>query len=626
MSSNKKDKQTDPLVLELMDRFEWAWNDAQQYLRIMQEIQQNYDNQADEFKWPTVTNMPVPSAFNAVEKALPQAIDFLFPRKEMIRLTPLDDTTGEMKMEQVQRAERFLEHQLRSVMKLKKNAFKTIKDCYKQGIGYGIVEQINVTPFVSDRIHVAGGTKDKTTRQMILSKDPVRSLRYKYINAAQIIPTPDGSECNGPKRASTIYYFDIYNEQEFRDLMSKLPVDGDPQNARGDVEEIIQLARDREFSTRVPIQDMIAELAGAKMKARHDYDKHMPVQIPVIKCYSEKQHVWIAVGERNIWKEESTYQTLRCPICKATAWPDSDRWFPTSPPWVTRRLARGYSVFVNALMDMLTQYFDPPMVYNSVKLQPHGVPEGMPGEKIAVEGTGTIQDAIGYLQSPPIPGQIFTIGDMLKGVFGDAVNQPEFLNNPTAGVMRGGGFAFGDANKPITMRDALAAAILETNWLDDVVTQTMIEVQTMAMAGSGKLSYVDRVETYDPETDRHVESIEKIDVTEEDIVRVYNIEIDLDIKHSNSVQETQARFGEYDRLINNPLCDQYEVTSQFVNDDAKFRRLVPSRKKARQEQEERRQAELEAIRTGQANAQIGAPEGNAGEQALAGAGAAALGG
>ncbi len=608
----------DPLVEETMKRFEWAFNESIQWLNILDECQQNYDNEPDDFKWSTISQVPIPVLFNSVEKALPQIYDYVFPRKSMLRMTPTDD---DVSMEQIQKSERYLEHMIKSVMRLKKTSYNTVKDCFKLGLGYGIVEQISITPFVSNRITAKGGTTVKEGRQMQLAKKAVRSVRYKYINPGQIIPTPDGSECNGSKRASTIFYFDIYRENEFRDLYNDLPTDGEEVDVKGNLEEIIAIAKEKRYTSKVPIQDIIASLAGIDMKLPEN-DDFMPVLIPVLKCYSEKQHLWIACGEKLIWRDEESFQTLRCPVVKATAWPDSDRWYPTAPPWVTRRLARGINVYANALLDMLAHYFDPPMVYNSSALSNYGPPKGVPGEKIAADGNpGRLEDILGYLKSPPMPSQIFTVGDLLNRMYGDSLNQPEFLQNASAGIMRGGGFAFGDLNKPMTMRDALAASMLESGWLEDVVNQTMIEVQTMAMAGTGKISFTERSEDYDEKTDEFKEKLVRVDITQDDIVRAYDIEVDLDIKHDSSIEATNSRFAIFDRLAKDPDVDQYENKSIMVNDDAKFRRLMPSRKKARQQQEERRLAELKAIEAGQAQAQPGSEAGNAniGGQAAEGA-------
>lgn len=622
MAKNKSDTR-DSLVEEMMDIFEWAYREATYYLNGLDEIQQVYDNEPDVSQWPTFTQMPAPYAFNAVEKQLPQAVDYLFPRKQMLHLNPIDDV---MDMESIQRSERYLQHTIRNVLKLKKNGYPTIKDCFKLGIGYGIVEPINVTPFVSKRISVRGGTKEQKMRQMQLSNKVIRSVRYKYISPAQVIPTPDGSTCNGNNRASTVFYLDFYSEEQIRDLYSDAVTDGEDKKLLGTADEIIQLARDRDFNTRVPVADMIAALGGMNLKLGKNHNERIPVLVPVLKCYSEKQHIWIACGEKVIWKEENVYQTMRCPITKATAWPDAERWYPTTPPWVTRKLSRGLSVFTCAMVDMLAQYFDPPMVYNAAALD-GDPPKGNAGEKIPMKGLGRLEDAVGYLKSPPMPPAMFSVGDMLRQVYGDAVNQPEFMANAQAGIMRGGGFAFGDLTKPITMRDALAAAILETTWLDDVIRQTMIEVQLMAMSGTGKLSFVERAEEYDDESNEFIEKINRVDVTEDDIVRVFEVELDLDIKHDNSLQEQQNIFARYDRLAQNPFVDQYENTAQLIGDDAKIRRMMPSRKKVREQQEEERQAKLEATRAGQAQEQQGAgAEQGVAEQALAGAGAQALGG
>ena len=67
-----------------------------------------------------------------VEKALPAAVDYLFPAMKFISLNPVEQGVD---MDSVRKSESALQNMVMNRMKLKRNSYATIKDCFKLGVG-----------------------------------------------------------------------------------------------------------------------------------------------------------------------------------------------------------------------------------------------------------------------------------------------------------------------------------------------------------------------------------------------------------------------------------------------------------------------------------------------------------
>uniref|UniRef100_A0A6M3L7V5 Portal protein n=1 Tax=viral metagenome TaxID=1070528 RepID=A0A6M3L7V5_9ZZZZ len=610
MAANRNPPKTmDAKVLEYQDIFAWAFDAALTHLGKMKEMQNAYDQNIDSKKWPTVSEIPIPMMFVMVERALGEAVEYLFPTSDFLRLNPIYPG---VKMESVRRSEWALQHMIRKIMALQQNSYATIKDCFRLGVGYGIIEPIMRSyPQAYEKIGMVGEEEVARTRTLGVSV-PKRSLRYRYLAPGQVVPTPDGTDFNGDNRVSAAFFIDSYSAGDFEDLYKRDVVDGEQVKLKGDPKKIIEEAKTLGFFTRTSIVDVVAKLAGYDLTKTNDANQHIRPRVPVMKVYEKHKHTWIANGTTIILEEEEDAQTLRCPLLKCSAWPDGLRWYPMSTPEATYKLAMGANVFVNAMFDLITEYMKPAMLYDKTKFGSKA-PERGPNSMIGV--SGSIDQAMGHLRGPEIPVQLFTVGDMCERLFSDGVGQRRMLEQGQAGLMRGGAFAFEDYLRSSSGRSRLAGAILETGWLESACYQTLILMQSI-IGPDGETFVVRKM------GDNKEAYIDEMSVTENDLVNAYTLELDLAEKFkSNSVSFAQ-RAQDFQIGNASPYTDKYQVYVEYYGNEAKARRLLKS-----QEEIERIEAQQRALQMAQETAaRTAGPQPGMAEQGLMGAGAAALAG
>ena len=611
-------KKTKDVVAEgYMETFEWAYRKSSKNFERMEELQNIYDNVIDSASMPTVSEIPIPMIFTMVEKSLPTAMSYLFPKDDrFIRLNPLQFGTS---IESITRVEDALQDTVMNRVRLHDAGIETIKDCMKLGIGYGIVDTVVVTPPIAfiKQLNI-GGTVQST--RVIEAGTPVRAIRYKYVNPGRIVVTPDGTDFNGDRAPSISFYVDYYSDRQFRNLYAEQPVDGENKELLGNVEEIIDEARNEGFNPRIPITDIIAKLAGYKIHLDSpEKDKPYPVIIPVVKCYEPNRHIWIANGTRVIFDQSSKLQTMRCPLVKACAWPEGERWYPMTPVEAAYKMSLGVNIWFNAVFDLLTNVLKPVMAYDKTKF-PNGAPERGPNGTIGL--SGPIRDGVDYIRPPDMPNQLFTVGELLQRVYGEAVGQSSFLDNAQPGLLRGGAFAFESLLQTTSGRERLVGAILETRWLESSIQQILLNMQLNA--GDDPVIFERR--QYKRETGE--EYISQYTVTPDDLINAFEVELSLAEKYKNTAANFANRQADMQAGMGSPYTDKWEVMREFYGSDARAKRLLKSKEEvARMEEEEIRANNMQrAIGIQEGIGAIEQQQSNQGEQALAGAGAAALGG
>lgn len=599
----------EPAAQDIMEIFEFAYNESYSDLQRLEDLQQMYDNTVNESAWPTSSKMPIPLLFTMVEKSLPGVMDYLFPVNKFVRLNPMEPGIS---MDNISKSEWALQYTLKSRMKVARYALRSIKDCYKLSVGYGIVEPIVVTPPAVVVNKIVKGGKVIANSRMIGMGQPKVTLRYRYLTPGQIIVTPDGSDFNGPGSVSWSFFIDTYSEDEFRDMYKTQPTDGEKPILKGDVEEIIKEARSLSFDARTAIVDVVAALGGVDLQRTNKPNKKIPVSIPVVKAYSTHKHVWIANGTRVIFDQSDKYQNLRTPLVKASAWPDGERWYPMSVAEAAQKMAIGVNVWMNAIFDLMTYAVKPTMIYDSTKTKGGKPPERGPNADIGVGGP--VRDSAQYLQPPQMPDGMFTIGDKLQQMYSQVIGQE--LDAVQPGMMRAGAFSFESLLQSMTGRQKMGSTILETGFLEPIVEQTLIYMQS----NIGPEGETFAMRDWNPEDGK--EYIKEMSLTEQDLVNAYEIELDLKAKHENSAIDQQQRLADFNAFKDDDYIDQYELRLQTLDDDSKARRMLPSREQAREIQAQKRQI---AMMQAAAEGQQGAPA-VPGRQEMALAGAARVGG
>jgi hypothetical protein len=277
-----------------------------------------------------------------------------------------------------------------------------------------------------------------------------------------------------------------------------------------------------------------------------------------------------------------------------------------------QQMAIGVNIWVNAMFDLLTHIVKPTLVYDKGATG-NKPPERGPNSVVGVT-SADVTRAAAYLPTPPMPQGLFSVGDMLQQMYGSAIGQESFATQPTAGLVRGGANAFESMLQTTTGREQLAGVVLETGFLSSAINQILLYMQTMI--GENPETY--RMRNWDKSTTR--ETIEELTVTEDDLVHVYDVALDLKVKHRNSAANASMRYNEFSMLKGDPYVDQYELRRRLIEDEDDFQRLVVSRDRAQEIEQEDRAAEIRAREMAIAKAQSAqqpaqTPEG----QALAGA-------
>jgi len=572
----KKSRNIDPEAQEIMDIFDWAFNKSIKPLQRLEQFQNLYDNIVNTDAWPTVSKIPVPLHFSTVEENLASAMEYLFPKYGFIRVVPRE---SKVSIDNVRKTERALMQTLTTRMCVQKSAYPIIKDCFKLGLGYGIVEPFFVSPGASSvKVVRRGGKEIARSRVMQVGKKQ-KSIRLRHITAGQIIVTPDGSDFNGPLAPSWRFFVDIYNEPSFNAMWS----DGGDLML-GKAKSIVDEARELGFVSSTPIVDFVAALAGIDVRNdAREQRKKFPVHIPVIKCYTDNRHVWIANGRHIIFDQEDQYQTLRTPLIKASAWPEGHIWYPMTAVEAAQKLAIGLNVWINALFDLMTHIIKPTMLYNANVIKK---PDRGPQSDIRV--AGGVGDAATYLAPPEMPNGLFAVGDFLAQHYGNATGRKQFLQEMKPGMLRGGAYAFESLLQSSTGRERLAGAILETGFLQSVVEQTLIYMQ-LGIPQSGD-TFMER--RYNPSL--REEYIEEMSVTEDDIIHAYDVVVDLKNKYKMSAIDQQSKMTEFQAMLNDPYVNQYELHRDFISDEERAERLLISQDEANAMQEQKQQIEMQA--------------------------------
>lgn len=603
MATDKDRKDTE----EVIQQFKLAYDAVVPHWQRMQRLQASYENIIDLNNWPTMSEIPIPLMFMTVEQALPYVVDYLFPDQRFIELTPRSSAVDR---QSVENAETALHYTLMRKMQLKKVGLKTLKDCYKLGVGYGMVEPKIITPPVAiTNKAFFGGRRVASMRQMALG-EPVLVESYRYLSPGQVVPMPDG---DSPDNVSGYFILDVYSEDDFRDMYTQSKAAYKKLVYKGDVEKIIEEAKGRNFHSNLQCGDFMAILGGKDLTMTNSGQETGSVQVPVLKFYSKHRCVWIANGTTKIYEVKDKYQTLKGPLVKASAWPDGDRWFPMSITEASEKLSYGVNVFFNAMMDLTTKHLNPQRVVNDRAV--------LDSRKLSrdpfadIHSTGDAREAVAFLQMPPIPQQLFGMGDMLQNWHAQANAQPMALNGQgSPGLVRSGANAFESLLQNPIGREKLAAAVLEMGWLNDVVERTIILMQLMVPDSGERIV----TSSFDSQTGDRM-FIEKT-ITPDDLRQVYDFEINLRAKLRNSVAEFGNRAALFDRLVQYPQYVDIKGAFEYLaGDDYVKRRVLLPDDVIRQNQQAEQMMTMQERAAGVAKATEGGPPTSLGQQAAAGA-------
>jgi hypothetical protein len=562
------DKKLSEYIREI---FEESFKAALPALERMEKMQKAYECQLPE-NWATYSQIYLPYIRTAVEQALPNVMNYLFPTSGMISLTP----RAPMPYSAVQNVSDYLEDLVMKRISLKQNGLLTLKDAMKFNVGYGIVETEIVTapePVVNT---IFGGQEPVEIRRMELGA-PRETIKYNYVNWRLVVPTPDG---DNPDDVTGVFHLVPMREDALKAMYA---LDASRENPvyKGNPEEIIRNVRaDKCSMAHYPIWWIMNKFSGSSnviknIKILNEMNRIVvnekaPVVVPILKCYFKNEHIWMAPDGTIIYHVKDDVQTLKCPIIRACPVPDGGNWFPVGDVEASRDAADGANVFKNALMDLLTRVLHPTTIVNRMVVQDDNV--GMEPYGI-INAFGKVGDAISYAQPPPLPNGIIGIGDDLENQMSIALGQPrQFQGQGTAGVMRGGGGAFESLLQTTMARSKLSGAVLEMGWLERVVDNVLILAQVLGLD-----------DAYITKDDLSKSFIEKT-ITAADLRNSFMVSVNLDDKFRRTPSERAMELALYRDVIKQNPRFNWQAADEWILGDKELARRLRADEQTMQQQ------------------------------------------
>jgi len=586
---------------DFVEIMKWSFDQQRSDYESLVDMQKSYDNKINSAMWPTESEIPIATAFTMVQNTMADVYPGMFPNMNFIRLIPNERGIGSDVLE---RAEFAVDVTVKRTVKLQQASLFSLISTLKQGVGYGIIEPHIITPEASRQI-IAG---NKSTRQMSIGM-PKTSIRYRDINTCAIVPYPSGVDFNGPKATEMSFYLDDMPEDEFRELFKTQPAYGEDKALVGDPEEIIKQAKTDGVVNLSGIVDLIEQTAGRRrMYGSQMVNDRIPVRIPILKCYMPRRHVYVVPLAKPviIYDEKEKYQTLRVPLIKWDAWPDSDKWFGMSAPKADLVRGTAYNVWFNFFFDAMTWMANRNLIYSDDAFNKKR-PNMAPNEAYGVKGDD-VGKAARWLEPPRIDpaalqfgGEIRQIGDTITGQ--SDMTQKNFT--------RGGAMAFQDLLSSAKGRSRMMMSILEMNGLQNSIEQIMVY---MKLNAEGDEYY--RRPAWDRKAGR--QTTEEMRVSSDDINHSFDLMLDLEAKRRYGAIESNDKFGLFDRVIKEPDANRAEAWRILFPDDTLYNRMMKS-----EEEIERAQLENRVMELRQGQQQGGAPT-SIEQQSAQGAGALAV--
>jgi hypothetical protein len=536
-------------VESYMKIFSWAFSKSKKdYSRIV-SLQQSYDNKSLDSAWPTTSKIPIAAFFEATSKAVPIALDGIFSPATRIRLHGLEPG---ITIDQIKKSELALHDLVTYRMKAHRSSIPIVNDVFKCGVGFGIVEPIYVSPPSSFQVSSRG----RSTRVMQIG-EARQDLRVRYVVPSQICVTPDGSNFNavsGGNPVSVAFLFDSYNEDQLRDMYTDSVLDGEKPEMLGNVEAIIEEARTTGFTSETTIETLVKQMAGISPKSNLPDNENIPCRVPVLKVYDlyKRRHLWVANGTTIIHDKFDEFQTMRCPLLKASAWMDGTRFYPMSTPEAFQKIGWTKNIIINLFLDILTKQLKRPIVYNSEMFDKE--PSFGPDDRIRTSSPDARMGAA-YMEGPRVDATALTFYEYVNQIGRQVWGQKDYMEK---NFTRGGGQAFSELLSTTEGMSRLQWTILEMTFVESMYNQALIFLQTSV----NQQGIVVRQRKSNKTTGK--EELLDITVTEDDLVHGYELSLDLGEKKRLGAMESQTSLAVYDRKIASPYFDHASVSEDML--------------------------------------------------------------
>jgi len=505
MKKTNKDKKHH--VEELLEMFQFAYKESAVHFKRMATAAASYEGKINISTWPTLSRISFPFNWNIVEQQLPFVMGYLFPKGRWPTLVPAE---AGVDLQAISRVEDYLRYLMIVVMRIPKVTHLILKDCIRYAVGYGLAdhEYISVPDVVQKDLYRGS---EKLASKVVTGMRGKLSPIIRYVHPARVIPMPDGSDTDGPARADHFVLL-TYPEVAFREMFKS------DDRYTGNVEEIIKESRNLGCDARVKYQTIMARIAGVEASGRINED--VPVLVPVLIYYGLKEKTYIAAGKyiiREVHAEGD--EVLVSDLIKFSAWPDGEQWFPTGPFEAGQSVGDGANLWYNGLVDLATYSMNPTRVLNKSMFGNNAVPPVGPNQDLEVYGDPS--KAARYMDLPPFPQQLFAMGDMLQDQLGRTGGHPAALDRMVPGLVRGGSNALETMISSSTGRQLLAAMMIKTGGMQDMISKILIKAQ--GMIGEGGDMFISR--EYDSKKKENTVVEQTITMT--DLAHAFRVYLDI---------------------------------------------------------------------------------------------------
>jgi hypothetical protein len=549
----------DKFVEYVVDLFKQSLDIHQPDFLRMQSLQNAYDLIEDAPR-NTMADLYMPVIRTAVEVALPSMMEYLFPRTgNMFSLRP---SSKMIPYETVSKAQDYFNDLILDKIGIESPALLALKDAIKHNIGYMITEYKAITPLEEfSNIIFSGGKEVGRTKTVGQGAERIVTS-CRYLHWASVVPTPDGGK---PSDVTCTFLLDFIRSDQLEELYATDAASETPA-FKLSAKEIIKEARENKLDgylfpmwfVATQITGGVSSRAGVNKQlfneiSRRTGNPHAPVNVPILKCYFQNRHVWLANGRHIIRDDKDTAHTLNCPITKFTMVPDSNRWFPRSDVDAGRDAADGKNTMINAVLDLLTMAMHPTSIRNRAIMTNDQDTGQTPNGQIDV--MGDVRQALTYVQPPQPPAYTFNVIDMLDQEWAASNGQPRQLQGQgTAGLMRGGMHGFESFLQTTFARQKLAGAVIETNGLKDLILQIIIHEQA-------RIANEERYITEDPKDKNRF--IEKF-ISPDELRHAFAVKIDLRDKFMRSPIDRNNDIQIGMMLMKDPRWDWTAVAEEFL--------------------------------------------------------------
>ncbi|MCK9518204.1 MAG: hypothetical protein M0R74_04110 [Dehalococcoidia bacterium] len=552
------------LLAKYLGMFQTAWKEARPFFDRANEDVALFEQEPD-LNSPTLSDISLGQAKLFVDQIMPSIFFSLFGDDTPFELLPGDKSVT---YERGRKVRDWVLFNMNTVMNIMTEGYLTIKDAVKLGCGYGIIEPKLITPPAVNQTIVYAGDEEVKAREMAVG-ETVMIPSYTYLPFGQVIPMPDGKS---PEEVSCVFVLRFYPEDVFRKMLDKQLNPDSPYE--GNADEIVKYARANSMNGYVRTPRQIAEQINSRGRALPDIMntqsvKGAPISVPVLQCYSNNEHVFFACDRVKIYHKKSKFQTLRCPVVKATFDPDGNKWYTPGIINPRKRMIMGTEMFYNGIMDMLTMVLHPHQVINRDAVVNTGeTPDLQPYGKTVITGAYKTGDVVSFVPPPALPPFLLQLGDRLEEFNTSSVGQPKALHGQgTAGLVRGGSGAMESLMQSTAGREKMIANHFQNGWYLSVVEQSLILCQMLA----GDKELMPEIK-YDPTTGKN--DYGWTEITQDDIRQVFKVKISFTEKMANQLAEITRKAMIYDRALKNPYVNQKEAFAWLVGNTKQYHQLT----------------------------------------------------